>query len=49
MKDGKIYEGDFINNIKEGKGVMTTLNERYQGDFKNGLYHGKGIWTTNDG
>ena len=39
--EGVRYEGDFINGVKEGKGVMTLNgNEKYDGDFKNDAYNG---------
>ena len=46
--DGNEYEGDYINNIKEGEGVFKWKDGRkYKGKFKNGRPHGKGILTVN--
>jgi antitoxin component YwqK of YwqJK toxin-antitoxin module len=45
--DGAKYEGDFVNNLKEGKGTLVWKNgDKYIGEFKNNLCHGKGkyIW-----
>ena len=35
-KSGNIYEGDWVDNDKHGKGTMTwkTRNETYTGDWK---------------
>ena len=39
-----IYEGDFINGIKEGIGNMNLGDDKYYyGYFKNGKFNGKGI------
>ena len=41
-----VYEGQFRNMKKEGKGKMIFNDGRiYDGEWKNGLYHGKGIYT----
>ena len=35
FENGDVYEGDFVNNIKEGYGIMSYNNgEKYQGEFK---------------
>ena len=42
-----IYEGQFRNMKKEGKGKMTYYDgHSYDGEWKNNLYHGKGVYTT---
>jgi antitoxin component YwqK of YwqJK toxin-antitoxin module len=46
--DGGKYEGNFVNNLKEGKGTLVSKNgDKYIGDFKNNLRDGKGkyIWS----
>ena len=49
--NGKIiYEGDWINNKREGNGKYIFENgEYYIGQFKNGLFHGKGIYYYSNG
>jgi len=53
------YEGDFANNMMNGKGILTSQNFKFIGEFKNNhLYHvsqystngdllSKGIWKAN--
>ena len=42
--NGNIYEGDFINSKREGKGVLTIKGvEVYEGELKNDQRNGKGI------
>ena len=39
-----LYEGDFINDKREGNGkCIIEDGEYYIGQYKNGLFHGKGI------
>jgi hypothetical protein len=41
---GQIYEGEFENNAKSGKGVLQYNDgSLYKGDFKNNLPDGEGI------
>jgi len=44
--NGKLYEGDNINGVPEGKGIRFDKNGNicYKGEFKNGKYEGKGIY-----
>ena len=45
-----IYEGDFVNDIIEGKGTVTfETGEQYIGDFKNCRQHGQGVFIYRDG
>lgn len=37
-----VYEGEFKNNLPNGKGIITEGNYKYEGDLKNGLRHGTG-------
>ena len=40
---GNIFEGDWKNNFKHGKGVLLYNNkDKYEGDWKNNFRHGKG-------
>ena len=41
-KEGNIYIGDFVNNIRCGKGDLTTENYHYIGECKNNKFNGKG-------
>ena len=42
----KKYEGDFKDDIFEGKGIIQWVSgSRHVGDFKNGKFEGKGITT----
>ena len=48
--DGNEYEGDYINNIKEGFGEFRWENgKKYKGPYKNGKPHGIGTITMKDG
>ena len=49
-KEKIIYEGDFINGLKEGKGIIIFGNNaKYEGDFKNDCFWGEGIFDWGDG
>ena len=38
FKNGDKYEGDWKNDIKEGKGIYFFNNgDKYEGDFKNNI------------
>lgn len=45
-----IYEGDNVNNKKQGKGVLKNQNGEiiYNGYFKENLFHGKGSLLINN-
>ena len=44
------YEGDWINNKREGKGTMNWNNgDKYEGDWKNDKQEGKGIMYYSNG
>lgn len=45
-KSGQIYEGRFVNNMINGKGVYKFQDAIYIGDFENGMFQGKGILLT---
>ena len=35
FRDGNRYEGNFKNNLRDGKGIFYYNNYRYEGDWKN--------------
>ena len=41
-KEGNIYFGDFIDDIRFGEGDLTTKNYHYIGEFRNNKFDGKG-------
>ena len=48
--DVLVYEGNYINNNKEGKGIYYySGGNKFEGDFKNDLENGTGIYTWADG
>ena len=49
--DGSIYEGDFKNNFRHGKGTLIidkTGVQKYIGEFKNDKISGKGKYIRNE-
>ncbi len=49
-EDGRLYEGEWQNNMKHGKGTLTWPDgARYEGEWRNDMAHGKGILTWRDG
>ena len=42
-KNGDYYKGEWVNDKKEGKGLLYFRGERYEGNFKNGYYIGGNI------
>ena len=47
--NGDKYEGEFKNNLREGKGIMNYNNgDKYEGEWKNNLREGKGIYYYNN-
>lgn len=48
--NGDVYEGDWVNNFKNGKGKMTYVNgDVYEGDWMHGQKSGKGKMTYKNG
>ena len=48
--DGNIYDGEYKDNKRHGKGVSTFKDgSKYEGKFKNGDYDGHGILYYKDG
>ena len=46
--DGKIYEGEYKNDVKNGKGkLFLEENKFYEGNWVNDQPHGKGIYNIN--
>ena len=43
------YDGEWMNNAFEGKGVMRNAKGTYNGDWKNGMMDGDGVFTTPSG
>ena len=49
-KDGRKYEGDFLNGKKDGSGTFEWLNgSSYTGRWMNGMQHGYGKFTDASG
>ena len=49
-EDGRKYEGNYIDDQKEGRGKFTWPDGRiYDGEWKNGRQHGIGTYTYPDG
>ena len=47
--DGRIYEGEYLNDRKNGKGILTYPNgNKYEGFFLNGQMNGEGYLTINN-
>ena len=45
---GQIYEGNYVNGVKEGLGkLISTNNHIYEGEFKNGKPFGEGTLLIN--
>ena len=48
--DGRVYEGHFVNDKKEGYGELKWGDGRkYEGQWKNGKQDGMGFFTSSDG
>jgi hypothetical protein len=49
--NGDVYEGEWWEDLCDGRGVLTTaLGDRYEGNFKMGVKDGQGVkrWTNGD-
>lgn len=44
-----IYEGDWVNDIKQGKGLLIKDGIQYYGEFKHNIKDGDGIQICDDG
>ena len=50
MLNGDRYEGEWMNDSKEGYGVHGySDNSKYEGNWKDDKQHGKGTLVTSDG
>ena len=50
MKNGNIYEGNFVDGKMNGKGIYTFNDKRtYEGEFVNNTFEGKGKYTWPNG
>lgn len=50
LKDGTLYQGQWMHGLMHGKGTMFTPDsKRYSGDFKHGKKDGAGTLTWKDG
>lgn len=49
-KDGKKYEGHFVNDKREGQGTFVWADGRqYIGEWKAGKQHGVGMYISKEG
>ena len=49
-EDGRKYEGQYVDDKKEGRGKFTWPDGRiYDGEWKDGRQHGTGTYTYPDG
>jgi hypothetical protein len=47
--DGRMYDGEYINDQKEGVGIfMFADGRKYIGNWKDGLQHGEGQFFKGD-
>jgi hypothetical protein len=48
--DGGRFEGNFVDDIKSGKGTLASKDFKYEGMYSNNKSHGKGLisWTNGD-
>ena len=51
MNDGTVYKGSWLNDKRDGKGILIIYTDpkKYEGGFKNGKFHGYGELICNDG
>jgi hypothetical protein len=49
LPDGRVYDGDYVLDKKEGFGTFTWPDGRkYAGGWKNGKQHGQGVYIQNE-
>ena len=49
-EDGRIYEGEYFENKKQGFGVLKAKNgKKYEGFWDDGKQHGEGILYSTSG
>ena len=49
FSDGSKYDGEFINDVKDGNGIFIDKNgEKYEGEYKDGRMEGNGKITYKD-
>ena len=49
-ESGRVYEGEFVNDVREGHGYEKYDNQNiYIGYFSKGKAHGKGLYTWANG
>ena len=50
IKDGSVYEGEWVNGKRDGQGVLIQIDgTRYEGMFENNQFHGVGCQTFANG
>eukprot|EP00347_Sterkiella_histriomuscorum_P003422 403364353 len=47
--DNYYYDGDYVDGIPNGYGVIMSHGSMYCGEYKNGIIHGLGTYYYNDG
>ncbi|WPT17929.1 Radial spoke head 10-like protein B [Picochlorum sp. SENEW3] len=47
--DGSVYEGEFMNGVRCGKGILKRDSFLYQGEWKDDRMHGKGFLMAESG
>ena len=43
------FDGNYVNDLKEGYGELKTKHGLYQGNFKNDVFNGRGKYEYKDG
>lgn len=49
IRENFIYEGEFVNGVRQGHGSVIVSGDTYEGNFENGVAHGFGRMVLNDG